>query len=245
MEDAFEKTCHRLRACRRLVVLTGAGISAESGVPTFRGDGGLWRQHRPEDLATPDAFRRDPLLVWEWYDWRRTLIAGCEPNPGHAVLARWERRFEDFTLVTQNVDGLHRRAGSTRILELHGDLWELRCTACSRSARNLEVPLRPLPPCCPCGALLRPGVVWFGESLPENAWMAAVNAVRQAEVVVVAGTSGIVQPAASLPLVAHASGAWVIEVNLTPTPLSFQADARLEGPSGEVLPRIEKELETS
>jgi NAD-dependent deacetylase len=154
---------------RRVAVLTGAGISAESGVPTFRGKDGLWKQFRAEDLATPEAFARDPKLVWEWYDWRRGLIGRAEPNPGHAVLAKWGKVFPEFALITQNVDGLHARAGSLGILELHGNIWKTRCTREEIVAENFEIPLKQIPPACPnCGAILRPHIVWFGESLDPD-----------------------------------------------------------------------------
>ena len=222
----------------RVCVLTGAGISAESGVPVFRGAGGLWRKYRPEQLATPEAFAADPRLVWDWYDWRRSLVARAEPNAGHRALAELERRAEEFTLVTQNVDGLHERAGSQRVLRLHGDLWTLRCTGCGAERISREVPLEELPPRCACGALLRPGVVWFGEALPADVLEAAFQAAERAEVFLVAGTSAVVQPAASLPLAAKRAGGRLIEVNLEPTPLSELADASFHGPAGELLPQL-------
>jgi NAD-dependent deacetylase len=226
----------------RLLVLTGAGISAESGVPTFRGAGGLWKNFRAEDLATPHAFARDPRLVWEWYDWRRGLIAGCVPNAGHETLARWEDRFPAFTLVTQNVDGLHRRAGSRTVCCVHGDIWRVRCTGCGREEVDERVPLPEIPPRCTCGALLRPGVVWFGESLPLDDYQAAAEAVRAADVVVVVGTSGLVYPAAGLPVMGRSAGARLVEVNVAETPLSPLMDVTLLGPSGEVLPELDRLL---
>ena len=181
-ETKITELADLLRNKPRLAVLTGAGISAESGIPTFRGQEGLWRQFRAEDLATPEAFGRDPRLVWEWYDWRRGIIAAREPHAGHFVLARWEAFFPGFVLITQNVDGLHRRAGSTAILELHGNIWEVRCTAEGTVAPNHESPLREIPPRCPsCSALLRPNVVWFGEALPaeilERAFAASASCI--------------------------------------------------------------------
>ena len=165
----FQRAAEILRGAQRIAVLTGAGISAESGVPTFRGEDGLWRQFRAEDLATPEAFARDPRTVWEWYDWRRGIISKVKPNPGHTVLARWEKKLPEFKLITQNVDGLHARAGSTGIVELHGNIWKTRCTKEETVADNLEVPLKQIPPACPaCGALLRPHIVWFGESRPGH-----------------------------------------------------------------------------
>ncbi|MFB3127135.1 MAG: NAD-dependent deacetylase [Candidatus Acidiferrales bacterium] len=231
-----------LAEAERVVVLTGAGISAESGVPTFRGTGGLWRQHRPEDLATPEAFARGPRLVWEWYDWRRARVAKAEPNPGHLALAQLERRVPDFTLITQNVDGLHQRAGSRRVLKLHGDIWTLHCLGCGLEETNHDVPLREIPPRCSCGGLFRPGVVWFGEALPADVLRHAMEAAAHAQVFLVVGTSAVVQPAASLPLLAQQNGAKLVEVNLEETPLSAQADASFWGKAGELLPRL---LETA
>jgi len=235
-----------LAGAERIAVLTGAGISAESGVPIFRGPGGLWRQYRPEDLATPGAFARDPRLVWEWYDWRRSVVAQAEPNAGHLALAELERRTKDFTLITQNVDGLHERAGSRRVLKLHGDLWTLRCTGCGAERVDGTVPLPELPPRCAlrlrsgqaCGGLLRPGVVWFGESLPADALEQAMAAAARAQVFLVVGTSAVVQPAASLPLMARQAGARVVEINAEPTPLTELVDASFLGKSGELLPRL-------
>ncbi len=224
----------------RVAALTGAGISAESGIPTFRGAGGLWCNFRPEDLATPQAFQRDPKLVWEWYDWRRGLIAQARPNLGHYALAELEQKLGDrFMLITQNVDGLHNRAGSQRVLKLHGDIWWTLCTGCSDVQSDFRVPLPELPPRCQkCGGLLRPGVVWFGEPLPARTWEQAEEAVRACDVLIVAGTSAVVYPAASLAPQAQRHGAKIIEVNLEETPLSSSADLCLHGPSGEVLPRI-------
>ncbi len=231
-----------LAEAERVTVLTGAGISAESGVPTFRGAGGLWRQHRPEDLATPEAFARGPRLVWEWYDWRRARVAKAEPNPGHMALAQLERRVPDFTLITQNVDGLHQRAGSRHVLKLHGDIWTLHCLGCGLEETNHDVPLREIPPRCSCGGLFRPGVVWFGETLPADVLRQAMEAAAHAQVFLGVGTSAVVQPAASLPLLAQQNGAKLVEVNLEETPLSAQADASFWGKAGELLPRL---LETA
>jgi NAD-dependent deacetylase len=227
----------RVQEARRVVVLTGAGVSAESGIPTFRGADGLWRRHRAEDLATPEAFGRDPRLVWEWYAWRRELIAARRPNAAHEAIAALETHVPEFLLVTQNVDGLHRRAGSRRIVELHGNLWRVRCVAEGAVTENLEVPLPSLPPRCACGALLRPDVVWFGEALPTDAIRQAYDAVESCEVMLVVGTSALVQPAASLPMIAKAHGAYTVEVNLEPTPVASYADESHHGKAGEVLPR--------
>lgn len=234
----FEEARARVAAAKRIAVLTGAGISAESGIPTFRGPGGLWRNFKPEDLATPQAFRRDPKLVWEWYDWRRNLIAQAEPNAGHLALAALEKRTESFTLVTQNVDGLHARAGSVNVIRLHGDIWNVRCTRCERSWDDFRPALDPLPPMCECGAMARPGVVWFGESLPAREWSIAAQSSHHAEVFLVIGTSAVVQPAASLAGVAQDAGAVVIEVNATHTDISDWVDCHLEGSASEILPRL-------
>ena len=227
-----------LRAAHAVAVLTGAGISAESGIPTFRGAGGLWRQFRPEDLATPGAFARDPRLVWEWYDWRRGLIARAEPNAGHRALVELERGKPRFTLITQNVDGLHDRAGSRHVLKVHGDIWTLRCTACDRSWTDFRPALPELPPRCECGALARPGVVWFGEALPVDVWMAAEQAAGEAEIFLVVGTSAVVYPAAGLVMTAKASGARIIEINPERTPYSDDVDCCLQAPAGEALPEL-------
>jgi len=221
--------------------LTGAGISAESGVPTFRGFAGLWKQFRPEDLATPEAFARHPELVWEWYDWRRSLIAKAQPNPGHRALADLERRAQSFTLITQNVDRLHQRAGSQSVLELHGSIWQLRCTACHREWSDETVPLPHLPPTCRCGGLARPAVVWFGESLPREAWSRAERAASTCDVFLVIGTSALVYPAAGLASLAHRCGAKLIEINAEKTALSNAADLALTGPAGEILPALLRE----
>ena len=228
-----------LAEARRVVAFTGAGISAESGIPTFRGQGGLWRTCRAEDLATTDAFRRDPKLVWEWYDWRRGLIAKAQPNPGHLALAELEQRAPKFTLVTQNVDGLHDRAGSRNVLKLHGDIWRLRCTGCGQESDDFRTPLPELPPRCnSCGAMLRPGVVWFGESLPHDVWAKAAEASSTADVFFAIGTSAVVHPAAGLIGIAHRGGATTVEINPDATPYSDVVRYSIRGGSGEVLPAL-------
>jgi NAD-dependent deacetylase len=227
-----------LHSARTIVALTGAGISAESGVPTFRGAGGLWRQYRPEQLATPEAFAQDPVLVWEWYLWRRRLIAEAEPNPGHRALAAFEQTNPAFSLVTQNVDGLHERAGNRNIVKLHGDIWRSRCLKCGDENGDARTEISPLPPCCACGGILRPAVIWFGEGLANGVWNAAERAVQSADVVLVAGTSSVVYPAAMLVPLAKQWGAKVIEVNPDETPASALADASLRGPSGRILPEL-------
>lgn len=245
MDDVVLALRQALEGARLVAAVTGAGISAESGIPTFRGAGGLWRNFSPEKLATPEAFARDPRLVWEWYDWRRGIIRRAEPNPGHAALAEIERRIvngrgagSSFTLVTQNVDGLHDRAGSRNIVKLHGDIWLLRCTGCGRVERNEQVPLNPLPPRCRCASLLRPGVVWFGELLPVGAWERAAEAARRADLFMVIGTSSTVYPAAGLAQLAREAGARVAVINPEPTAVDDLADWVLRGPSGELLPGL-------
>ena len=212
-----------LREKTRVAVLTGAGISAESGVPTFRGAEGLWRNFRPEEIACMDAFVRDPVMVWQWYLMRRRTVAAVAPNAAHALLARWERVFPEFTLITQNVDGLHGRAGSTKLIELHGNLWTARCMACGRLKRDDAVSYPVLPPTCSCGGTIRPHIVWFGESLDPDDMSAAFDAAASAEVLFVIGTSSLVYPAAALPHAALEAGAVVIEVNPDETPLTPRA----------------------
>jgi NAD-dependent deacetylase len=224
-----------------IVVLTGAGISAESGVPTFRGAGGLWRKFRPEDLATPQAFARDPKLVWEWYAWRREMLAKCEPNAAHRTLVEIETHANAtggaLTLVTQNIDGLHEAAGSRNVVRLHGSIWSMRCMRDGIGWEDRRVPLPEIPPRCPkCGSLARPDVVWFGEVLDDLLLQAAMDAAAQARTMLVVGTSALVQPAASLPLIAKRNGARLVEINPDETPLSEFADEVLHGPAASELP---------
>jgi NAD-dependent deacetylase len=228
-----------LRNARRVTVLTGAGISAESGVPTFRdAQTGLWSRYSPQELATPAAFRKDPRLVWEWYAWRRELTASAQPNLGHLALVEMERRIPQFTLITQNVDGLHRRAGSHHILELHGNIQRIKCMDEGCLVERWKDDGQ-IPPRCPdCGGLLRPDVVWFGENLPVEVLQAAWDAAEAAEVFFSVGTSTVVEPAASLPFVAHQHEAVVVEINLHETPLTHLATYSLKGPSGIVLPAL-------
>ncbi len=245
---AMNEAAGALARATTIVALTGAGISAESGVPTFRGPGGLWRNFRPEQLATPEAFERNPALVWEWYRWRRRIMASVLPNPGHHVLARFESRFPDFTLITQNVDGLHALAGSRRLVELHGSVWRDRCALDSRHIFERPQSAAEGPdesagvPQCHCGGRLRPDVVWFGEALDPCNLEAASDAVRRAEVVLVIGTSSVVYPAAALPGLARQAGAFVVEINPDETPVSREAHTLLRGPAGELLPALERAL---
>lgn len=229
----------RLRAARTWLVLTGAGTSAESGVPTFRdAQTGLWAQFRPEDLATPGAFARHPARVWDWYAWRRELVARAHPNPGHRALVDLERRVPAFTLVTQNVDGLHQQAGNRAVVELHGNILRTRCSVEGTLVADWPATPASPPPCPRCGAPLRPDVVWFGETLPPAAFAAACRAAESCDVCLTVGTSNVVEPAASLPFAAQRAGALVLEINPQPTPLSDRADFRLAGPSGDILPGL-------
>jgi NAD-dependent deacetylase len=235
--------CDILLAANSICSLTGAGISAESGIPTFRGEEGLWKTYRAEQLATLSAFLQDPKLVWEWYDWRRGIIASKEPNPGHEVLASWEEFFPQFTLITQNIDGIHQRAGSQKVIELHGNIWKHRCIDENTITENHDVPLNEIPPHCEkCGALLRPHVVWFGESLDGSILHQSFMLSSSCDVMFSIGTSAVVQPAASLPLSAEESGAKVIEINPDPTPLTGYADFSFRAKSGEFLPVLDEEL---
>lgn len=229
----------KLATAKSVAVLTGAGISAESGVPTFRdAQTGLWANFRPEDLATPRAFRRNPKLVWEWYAWRRKLVAKAQPNAGHLALAELEKRFAAFHLITQNVDGLHQRAGSQNVIELHGNITRTKCfdegTLVTEWKDGGEVP----PRCPRCGGWLRPDVVWFEEPMPEAELAAAVRASATCDVFFSIGTSALVYPAADLPFQARRHGATIVEVNPQPTPLTEEAQFVLTGPAGEVLPEL-------
>ncbi|MEO5863648.1 MAG: NAD-dependent deacylase [Nitrospiraceae bacterium] len=228
----------QLASARNVTVLTGAGISADSGVPTFRGADGLWRNFRAEDLATPEAFLRDPRLVWEWYNWRREILATKQPNQAHHALVRLEERMKHFHLITQNVDGLHRLAGSRQISELHGDIWKVRCTSCRLVIDNRDVPLSLLPHCRTCGGLLRPHIVWFGEALDEQLLATSFRAAESCNLMVIVGTSGLVYPAAMLMPAAKANGAFVIEINLDSTPNSPDAALSLQGRAKDIVPLL-------
>ncbi len=228
-----------LRSARHVAVLTGAGISAESGVPTFReAQTGLWARYSPEELATRDAFRRQPQLVWEWYEWRRGLVSQARPNPGHLALVELERRVPHFTLITQNVDGLHQRAGSRDVVELHGNIHRTKCYV-EETIVDEWPDTGEIPPRCPtCGGPLRPDVVWFGESLPEAALFAAVEASRACDLFLSIGTSALVQPAASLPYEAIRRGVVTVEINPDETPLTPHVSYSLRGPAGRILPAL-------
>ena len=228
-----------LRGTTKLVALTGAGVSQESGLRTFRdAQTGLWAQYKPEDLASPQAFRRDPKLIWDWYAWRREAVKGVRPNAGHYALVDMETRVPEFTLITQNVDGLHRMAGSKNLLELHGNIQRVRCSECYTFAEVWGDDTESVPQCSVCSGLLRPDVVWFGEALPRDQLETAVEAARSCEVFFSIGTSGVVQPAASLAHAARNRGAVVVEINAEPTPLTSKANYAFHGKSGEILPAL-------
>jgi len=225
----------------RVCVLTGAGVSQESGVPTFRDKDGLWQKFRPEELASMQAFLANPVLVWEWYEHRRRVIRDVKPNAGHEALVKMESFFADFTLVTQNVDGLHRRAGSKNVLEVHGNIMRSYCVDCGDFAaedflENLKAGEKAA--CSKCSGLLRPDVVWFGEMLPEKIWEQSQSAAADCELFFTIGTSAAVYPAASLPLLARENGAYVVEINPQETGISQYVDEVLTGPSAVVLPRV-------
>lgn len=234
---------NKLASARAITVLTGAGISADSGVPTFRGTDGLWRNYRAEDLATPEAFERDPRLVWEWYNWRRELIAMKQPNPAHTTVVELERRYEQFWLITQNVDGLHRTAGSRKLSEIHGNIWKVRCTECQSVEENRDVPIAILPTCRQCNGLLRPHIVWFGESLHAEDLARCASALQACDMLLVIGTSGVVYPAAGFASTAKEAGAFVAEINLDSTPQSDLADLSMRGRAKDVVPLLLETLD--
>ncbi len=243
LNTALDHAARWLRVSKRVCVLSGAGVSAESGVATFRASNGLWEGHRIEDVASPDGWDRNPNLVWNFYNARRANVATVKPNPGHHAIAELEKRWGDrFTLVTQNVDGLHLEAGSVNVLEIHGSLRQTRCTVCgSVENRGLD-PLGEMPECPQCHGVLRPHIVWFGEGLDDDIWSAAMVAANGCDTLLVVGTSAVVYPAASLVPIARRKGATVIEVNMTRTEASSSADIGLYGPSGVMLPKLLQKL---
>ena len=243
MNDVLKQASQELRSANRIAILTGAGISAESGIPTFRDAlTGLWAKYDPADLATPEAFARNPTLVSRWYDERRCRIAQCRPNPGHFALARLQKitaaKGSVCTLITQNVDRLHQAAGATDVIELHGTLWVWQCLECRNKTEEIGPAFGSYPPRCPCGGLRRPGVVWFGETLPDDAWYAAQQAVASCDCFISIGTSSVVYPAAGLIEQAIDAGARVLEVNPETTPFSDHVTWFVRGNSGEVLPQL-------
>ena len=239
-DQALAMLADRVRKAGRVTILTGAGVSAASGVPTFRGSGGLWRSFRAEDLATPQAFARDPQLVWEWYDWRRSILAGCSPNAAHEILAGWSQR-PGVTLITQNVDGLHERAGSRDVVRFHGSIWRLRCVGECGNAEweDLRAPLPGLPPrCTRCGGIARPGVVWFGEAIDSQVLQRAFAAAA-CDVFLSVGTSSLVHPAAGLASQAKAGGAFTAEINPEPTAMAHFLDLAIALPAERALPALD------
>jgi NAD-dependent deacetylase len=236
----------RLAAAKSVTVLTGAGVSAESGVPTFRdAQTGLWAKFSPEELATPRAFQRNPRLVWEWYDWRRKLVAGAKPNPAHLALVEMQNLFLRFHLITQNMDGLHQRAGSRDVIELHGNIMRTKCSEQGTIVSSWKDTGDVLPKCPACGGLLRPDVVWFEEPMPEPEMRQAMTASTHCDVFFSIGTSAVVYPAAALPSEALQSGATVMEINPQPTPFTAQAHFALAGAAGVVLPEFVMALKAS
>ncbi|MBI4546872.1 MAG: NAD-dependent deacylase [Ignavibacteriae bacterium] len=236
-----ERFLTKLRNARSIAVLTGAGISAESGVPTFRGDDGIWKKFKSEELANFDAFIQNPELVWEWYWHRKQIIASIRPNPGHYALAEMEKLYNCFAIITQNIDNLHRRAGSKTVYELHGNIERNYCIACGKYFSNEEILQsqdKKAPRCVTCNGLVRPDVVWFGELLPQDAWNASERAAKRADIFFSIGTSAIVYPAASLPEIAKNEGAYLVEINVEATELSLKADEVILGKSGEILPKL-------
>jgi NAD-dependent deacetylase len=235
----LDRVAERLRAAHRITALTGAGVSAASGIPTFRGPDGLWKQVKPDMLASPEAFAHDPKLVWEWYDWRRQVVRDAQPNAAHDVLARWTRERPNFTLITQNVDGLHERAGAERLIRLHGSIWHVRCSrpcpAGQADWRDETAPFPTLPPRCPhCGGFVRPAVVWFGEPLDPDIVIEAEGATY-CNVFLTIGTSAIVYPAAGLVQTAKRRGAFTVEINTEATAASELVDISLRGSASDIL----------
>lgn len=233
-----ERFCSIVRSATSICVLTGAGISAESGVPTFRGSNGLWANLKPEELASFDAFMKNPKNVWAWYHHRKEIMRNVQPNAAHYALAEMETLVPRYTLVTQNIDNLHRRAGSKRVLELHGNIERSYCSTCGKYVAEVDITEEHPIPYCECGGIIRPDVVWFGETLPEEEYEEAVRAASECELFFSIGTSAIVYPAAGIPLIAKRHGAYVVEINLEPTQLSPQADETIFGKAGELLPLI-------
>jgi len=228
-----------LKNCKSIIVLTGAGVSAESGIPTFRGRGGLWKEYNAQDLATPQAFSRNPELVWKFYDYRRQIIGKADPNHAHITLAEWEKNFPDFHIVTQNIDGLHQRADSKNILEIHGNIWEAKCLKENRIFLFDQNPVKEFPPLCPeCKSLIRPNVVWFGENLPQNILNESFNIAERADLAFIIGTSSVVYPAAYIPHITKENGGKLVEINIEETPLTSKADLFFKGKAGEIMQEL-------
>ncbi len=233
-----QKLLTRIKNASSVTVMTGAGISAESGVPTFRGKDGIWENNKVEELASPIALASNPELFWKFYDWRKKLINDVKPNLGHYSLVDFERIFEDFELITQNVDNLHQEAGNKKVIELHGNIYKTKCSSCNKPHNDAINPGADVPKCLHCNGLLRPDVVLFGENLAENVLRQAHEVSAGCEIFFSIGTSSLVEPAASLPLLAKANGAYVVEINSEETPLTPQADESLRGSAGKILPAL-------
>ncbi len=231
----------RLRNARRVTVLTGAGVSAESGIPTFRGAGGIWEKYDFQKLATPWGFKEDPALVWEWYQLRQIEIKKAIPNPAHIVIASMAKYYDAFRVLTQNIDGMHQRAGSEDVIELHGNIWRMRCERDGTTV-TLDSPVTDIPPLCQCGSIMRPDVVWFGEPLKPEILSEASQAAAECDLMFVVGTSAIVYPAAALPVIVKNSDGTVVEINMEETDISRFADASFFGRAGELLPAIWRSL---
>lgn len=243
MKELIQRAVEMLKKSGSLFVLTGAGVSAESGVPTFRGADGLWKNYSAQELATPQAFQENPTLVWEWYHWRQGLILKAKPNHAHYALVELERNFERFLILTQNVDNMHFRAGSKKVLELHGNIFRTRCSECGNKTeyKHDQKGSNDLPHCT-CGGMLRPDVVWFGEAIPEDIWREALHFLHGAGVAMICGTSSVVWPAAAIPEFANQQGVKTIEVNPEPTPISSIVDVSIRAKAGDVLPVFVQEL---
>jgi NAD-dependent deacetylase len=235
-EKMWNKISDRLQYAKKIVFVTGAGISQESGIPTFRGKDGLWRRYDPMQLATIDAFYENSKLVWEWYEERRRNILAASPNPGHLAIAELEK-YKDVSVLTQNIDGLHQRAGSSSVYELHGSIITIKCTVCDFKDRIISG-FSQLPPLCKCGSMLRPDVVWFGEALPQDVWECAMEEARSCDIMIVVGTSLAVSPANLLPVYAKHNGAAMVEVNVEQTPMSQSMDISLRESAANALPSL-------
>lgn len=244
LEPLLDSIAEQFKLDRRIVILTGAGMSEEGGIPTFRGKGGLWEKYDPEVVATAEAIISRPKQVWEMHDELRQIIAKCKPNPGHVALATLENVFKHVIIITQNVDNFHQDAGSINVLELHGNAWRVSCTQEHRSWEDRTVPITELPPICSCGSILRPDVVFFGEPLDEHVLSSAFTEASTANIMFVIGTSYVVYPAAYLPTLAKNNGALLIEINIEPTLFSEFADFSIMGKAGEVLPSLMKKIQT-
>ncbi len=240
--NSIKKASNSIINSKYLIALTGAGVSSESGIPTFRGKNGLWKQYKADELATPEAFKKNPKLVWQWYSWRISIVLSAKPNPAHYSLAYLEKIGILKALITQNVDDLHERAGSKNVIKLHGDILTVKCPSCGYEHRIWKPP-QIIPPKCPrCRSIMRPGVVWFGERIPPDIIDKALSEAEKADVILVIGTSGVVMPAGAIPEIVKRNGGKVIEINIERTAISPIADIFIKGKAGEVLPKIVEEI---